>query len=208
MNTTGGIGQQEFFLKCADLNPLSEISHGLTGHTFFWRRHERDDPPIRGAYPQLRLEMIIDEGLAFELEELLLNAGLYDEYPQGKEITYIAQVFRAVRMITDLKIHSNEFTLEDAARFYAEKSPYSWARGDNYNTLHDIDMGIINPGYAMAYVGGKFQIDRLLADRAHSLGKEFNLKEFMDEMFAAGAVPFSLLRWEMTGNDDEISKLW
>jgi uncharacterized protein (DUF885 family) len=97
---------------------LSEISHGLTGHTFFWQRHERDDSPIRGAYPQFRMEMLIDEGLAFALEELLLNAGLYDDYPRGEEITYIAQVFRAVRMITDLKIHSNEFTLDDATRYY------------------------------------------------------------------------------------------
>jgi hypothetical protein len=207
-NAPGGIGQQEFFLKCADLNPLSEISHGLTGHTFFWERHERDDRPIRGAYPQLRMEMIIDEGLAYALEELLLNAGLYDDFPQGKEITYIAQVFRAIRMITDLKIHSNEFTLEDATRYYAEKTPYGWAFEESYNTLHDIDMSIINPGYAMAYVGGKFQIDGLLADQAHKLGMDFNLKDFMDEFFSMGAVPFALLRWEMTGFDDEVKKLW
>ncbi len=207
-NEPGGLGVQEFFLKCRDLNPLAEISHGLTGHTFFWHRHERDDRPIRGAYPQFRMEMLIDEGLAFALEELLLNAGLYDEYPRGEEITYIAQVFRAVRMLTDLKIHSNELTLEDATRYYVEKTPYGWAHGDSYNTLHDIDMGIINPGYAMAYMGGKFQIDGLLADQAHRLGEDFSLKEFMDDMFAAGAVPFSLLRWEMTGLDDEVRKLW
>jgi uncharacterized protein (DUF885 family) len=69
-------------------------------------------------------------------------------------------------------------------------------------------MGIINPGYAMAYVGGKFQIDRLLADQAHRLGQDFSLKEFIDDLFAAGAVPFTLLRWEMTGLDDEVKKLW
>ena len=207
-NEPGGLGQQEFFVKCRDLNPLAEISHGLTGHTFFWQRHERDDRPIRGAYPQFRMEMLIDEGLAFALEELLLNAGLYDDYPRGEEITYIAQVFRAIRMLTDLKIHSNEFTLKDATRYYVEKTPYGWARGGSFNTLHDIDMGIINPGYAMAYVGGKFQIDRLLADQAHRLGEDFSLKEFMDDMFAAGAVPFALLRWEMTGLDDEVKKLW
>ena len=207
-NAPDGIGEQDFFKKCSDSNPLSEISHGLLGHTFYWLRHERDEHPIRGAYPSFGVEMIIDEGLAFAWEELMVYAGMYKEYPRGEEITYNAQVFRAVRMITDLKIHSNEFTPEEAAHYYAEKTPYGWVSSVTENTVHDIEMGVDFPGYAMGYVGGKFQIEKLLADRAHQLGDTFVLRDFMDEFFAAGTIPFALLRWELTGFDDEVKKLW
>jgi hypothetical protein len=30
----------------------------------------------------------------------------------------------------------------------------------------------------------------------------------VDEFFASGIIPVSLIRWEMTGLDDEIKKLW
>jgi len=139
---------------------------------------------------------------------MLLLAGLFDDSPRGKEITYVAQIFRAVRMIVDLKIHSNEFDLQDAISFYTEGMPSGWVRKDTYNTLHDIDMGISYPGYAMGYVGGKLQIENMLADRAHQLGDQFVLSTFMDEFFAAGRIPVSLAHWEITGLDDEIRKLW
>lgn len=31
---------------------------------------------------------------------------------------------------------------------------------------------------------------------------------FMDEFYSLGALPMSLIRWEMTGYDDEIKTLW
>jgi len=40
------------------------------------------------------------------------------------------------------------------------------------------------------------------------LGDKFNLQQFMDEFLAAGMIPMSLIRWEMTGFEGEIKKLW
>ena len=54
---------------------------------------------------------------------------------------------------------------------------------------------------------GKLQLDWLIADRAARLGKEFTLNNFFDDYFARGFIPASLLRWEMTGLDDEPSKM-
>ncbi len=48
----------------------------------------------------------------------------------------------------------------------------------------------------------------LMRDRAKQLGEKFNMRQFMDEFLAAGMIPMSLIRWEMTGYDDEIKKLW
>ena len=63
-------------------------------------------------------------------------------------------------------------------------------------------------GWHAQMVMGKVQFMKLMRDRAQQLGDKFVLKEFMDEFYAAGVIPFSLIRWEMTGYDDEIKKLW
>ena len=50
--------------------------------------------------------------------------------------------------------------------------------------------------------------EQLLADRALQLGDRFSLKEFHDQFLAAGMIPISLIRWEMTGLDDEVRRFW
>ncbi len=43
-------------------------------------------------------------------------------------------------------------------------------------------------------VVGKVQFMKLFRDRANQLGDEFVLKEFMDEFYASGSIPMSLIR--------------
>ena len=52
------------------------------------------------------------------------------------------------------------------------------------------------------------QIQRLLAERKRQLRDDFDLKAFHDDFMAAGRLPMSLIRWEMTGFDDEIRSFW
>jgi hypothetical protein len=51
------------------------------------------------------------------------------------------------------------------------------------------------------------QIERLLAERSHQLGGAFKLSDFFAEVDAAGVIPVSLIRWQLTGKDDEIRTL-
>jgi uncharacterized protein (DUF885 family) len=72
----------------------------------------------------------------------------------------------------------------------------------------DAEIYLREPGYGISYQMGKIQIDQLLADRAMQLGDRFSLKEFHDQFLAAGMIPVSLIRWEMTGLDDEVRYFW
>jgi uncharacterized protein (DUF885 family) len=63
------------------------------------------------------------------------------------------------------------------------------------------------PGYGSSYVSGKYLIERLLAERARQLGDGFTLSGFYQDVDAAGVIPVSLVRWELTGLDDEIHEL-
>ena len=63
------------------------------------------------------------------------------------------------------------------------------------------------PTYGIGYLIGSVQLQKLLADKGYQLGEKSNLKTFMDEFLAAGMIPLSLTRWEMTGLDEEIQKI-
>ncbi|SVC96664.1 uncharacterized protein METZ01_LOCUS349518, partial [marine metagenome] len=54
---------------------------------------------------------------------------------------------------------------------------------------------------------GKVQFMKLMRNRANQLGGNFVLGEFMDDVLNTGSIPWSLIRWEMTGLDDEIKQL-
>jgi hypothetical protein len=47
-------------------------------------------------------------------------------------------------------------------------------------------------------------VDQLIAARQRALGGDFMLRRFMDELDAAGPVPISLVRWELTGEGDRV----
>ncbi len=67
---------------------------------------------------------------------------------------------------------------------------------------------LIHVGWHAQKVVGKVHFMKLFRDRAQQLGEDFNLKDFMDEFYAAGVIPVSLIRWELSGYDDEIKLLW
>ena len=54
---------------------------------------------------------------------------------------------------------------------------------------------------------GKVELEKLLSERAMQLGDKFDLQRFHDEFLGAGVIPISLIRWEMTGRDDEIRRM-
>ena len=64
------------------------------------------------------------------------------------------------------------------------------------------------PGYGLGYTIGALQMQRLLAERKRQLGDEFNLRIFHDELLHSGRLPLSLIRWELTGYDDEVRLFW
>jgi uncharacterized protein (DUF885 family) len=115
--------------------------------------------------------------------------------------------FRAIRAMCDLRLHSNEWTVEDAIKFAAAATPYGWAKADGATLWGDMTIYLNQPGYGTSYVVGKNQFERLLADAARRAGGAFNLKAFMDDYFSRGIIPASLIRWEMTGLDDEFRAL-
>jgi hypothetical protein len=73
---------------------------------------------------------------------------------------------------------------------------------------HDIELYLRQPTYGGGYLIGSVQLQDLIADESRRLGDAFKLRDCMDTFCAAGMIPTALIRWEMTGLDDQVRRLW
>jgi hypothetical protein len=198
----------EFFEQAERHDPTAQVGHNHLGHHLDRLRLQRDDRPIRNSYPLYG--GLRSEALSTFMEEGMMVAGLHDEWelnPRSREVIYISLAWRATRAIADLKLHSNEFTMDQALQHCVEWCPRGWECKRDMDTWYDLHYSMLQPGHATIYINGKNEIERLMADRAMQLGAAFDLREFMDGFLGLGMIPFSLARWEMTGLDDETMKL-
>jgi uncharacterized protein DUF885 len=189
----------EFFTEVDYRDPVLMRTHGY--HWFDLARM-REDPhpsPVRRGALLYNIFDTRTEGLATAMEELMMNAGLCDSRPRSRELVYILLAQRAARAIGDLRMHANQVSLEEAARFASQETPRGWLRLDGGTVWFEQHLYLQQPGYGTSYVIGKIEIDRLLAARRGALGDAFTLRRFMDELDSTGLIPISLIAWELNG---------
>jgi hypothetical protein len=181
-------------------------------HHMHWidKARMRLDPhpsPIRSVPSLYNIWDSRSEGLATAMEEMMSSAGLLDDSPRSRELVYIMVAQRAARAIAGLRVQSNEWSVEKAVRFAAEKTPRGWFRADGDLVLFEQLLYLRQPGYGTSYLTGKSLIESLMAEVSLDQGEAFELKAFMDRFLAIGMAPVSLIRWEMTGREDEVREL-
>jgi hypothetical protein len=197
--------KRDFFTQVDYRDNLPLLCHSL--HWLEKQREARNTHPIRGVPLLYNIWDSRAEGMATAFEEMMLQAGLFDRNPRARELVYILLAFRCARAMADLKLHSGEFTLDEAVTYAARVTPGGWVLPDGATIWGDMSIYLPQPGYGTSYVVGKIQVERLLADEKARKGEAFRLKDFLDDFFSRGLIPQSLVRWEMTGLDDEMKKL-
>ena len=192
-------GPREFFAEVDYRDPEVMRTHGY--HWFDNARmlHEPHPDPIRRGPLLYNVFNTRTEGHATGWEEMMLQAGMFDARPRSRELIYVLLAERAARALGDLRMHANEFTLEQAAQFASANTPRGWLRLDASTVREEQHLYLQQPAYGTSYVTGKIQVEQLLSERKQQLGDRFTMKQFMDDFNAAGLVPVSLLRWELTG---------
>ncbi len=190
-----------FQAEFRDGRPLR--AHNLPGHAFDALQAARDTRPIRGESRLYFVNGLRNEGWSFYLEELILQAGMLDKRPKTREIDYILGAKRAARVLPELKMQANEWTWKQANESLIARTP-KWMEPGDAVAQFDIELYLRQPGYGIGYYMGKVELEKLLADVAMQQGDAFDIKAFHDRFRAVGSIPISLIRWEMTGLDDEI----
>lgn len=203
--------KHDYFFNFSLREPMMLETHEMIGHHFDLLRALHDDRPIRGDREHegsYHVSVARLEGFAFALEELMMHAGYLDEQSsRSREITYNQAAFRTVRAISDLRMHNLDWSLDDAMKYCVRNAPNGHLLAGSPHLWHEMHSTLTMVGWHMQMVVGKVQFMKLLGDRSQQLGDDFVLKDFMDEYFAAGVIPTSLIRWEMTGMTDEIERL-
>ncbi|WP_033073642.1 DUF885 family protein [Sphingopyxis sp. MWB1] len=193
-----------FQAEFRDGRPLR--AHNLPGHAFDALQAARDTRPIRGQPRLFFVNGVRNEGWAFYLEEMILQAGFLDDRPKTREIDYILGAKRAARVLPEIKMQANEWTWAEANASLIARTP-KWMKPGDAVAQFDIELYLRQPGYGIGYYLGKVELEKLLADVAMQEGEAFDIKRFHDRFRAAGSIPISLIRWEMTGRDDEIKAM-
>ena len=180
-----------------DPRPLC-VHEGIPGHYFQLCLSWKHEDPIRRHY----YDSGANEGIGFYAEEMMLQAGLFDDTPHTREIIYNFMRLRALRVEVDVKLALGQFTLEQAAKYLEKKVPM------DAQTAHQEAIAFSSgPGQALTYQTGKLQITKFLAEARIKEGDKFNLRAFHDFVWKNGNVPIALQRWEYLGENNGIAPI-
>jgi uncharacterized protein (DUF885 family) len=187
---TGNLG---YFWRATAQDPRPITVHeGIPGHYFQLCLSWKHEDPIRRHY----YDSGANEGIGFYAEEMMLQAGLFDDSPHTREIIYNFMRLRALRVEVDVKLALGQFTLEQAAKYLEEKVPM-----DAGTARQEATSFSTAPGQAITYQIGKLQIIKFLAEARMQQGERFNLRAFHDFVWKNGNVPIALQRWEYLGQE-------
>jgi len=201
---------RNFFWITAHLDQRPLYSHFYHWFELARMDNEPHSSPVRRGPLLYNIFDSRNEGTATAVEEIFMDAGLYDDEPRVREIVYIMIAQRAARGLGSLYAHANEMTMTEAGGIHSENTPRGWMKTEKELLIFEQHLYLRQPGYGTSYITGKHLLEAAMADYARvkeAEGTPFELKQFFDELNAIGNIPISLGHWQMTGVDDPIKKI-
>ncbi|MCB0058732.1 MAG: DUF885 family protein, partial [Caldilineaceae bacterium] len=126
------------------------------------------------------------EGWACYATRLMAEQGFLTPLEEFGEVH--ADLRMAARAVVDVRLHRSEFTLEEAARFYAERTAMSAEAAHGEAVKNSMF-----PGAALIYLMGRDTILALRTDFQRQLGDRFNLRDFHNRFLSFGSIPVALI---------------
>ncbi len=201
------IESRNFFAIATHYEPLTLYTHFYHWWDLAQMRDNPHESPIRRGALLYNIWDSRAEGMATAMEEFMLHAGLFDDSPRTREIVWIMLAQRAARGLASLYAHANLFDIQQAKAFQVKWTPRGWMRPDLDLLGFEQQLYLRQPGYGSSYVTGKYMLERLMQDYADTLGAEFSLRRYFEDVNRAGMIPVPLIRWQLTGQDNEIRAL-
>jgi uncharacterized protein (DUF885 family) len=171
------------------------VHEGVPGHYFQLCLGWHNADPIRRRY----YDSGANEGLGFYAEEMMLQAGFFDDNAHTRETIYSFMRLRALRVEVDVKLALGEFSLQQGADYLARTVPM-----DRATALGEAAMFSSTPGQGISYQIGKLQITKLLSDARRIQGKDFSMLQFDNFVWDNGNVPIALQRWELLQDASDV----
>jgi hypothetical protein len=193
---------QTYWERTMRLDPITDYQHSdWPGHYFEGQVTSRNPCPIRAVHRDTGFS----QGWAHYWEEFFLDMGYpYLRGPRTRELTYNLLLLRAVRVPLDIYLSEGGHGMEEAIQYQIDRVPTM----EDHISRAEVEMYVRWPYQATSYIVGKKQIEQILGERIVQGGFKVNWREFHDRLLSYGQIPPALVRWEMTGNDDQVKKFW
>lgn len=191
---------RNFFWITAHHDPRPLYSHFYHWFELARMDTEPNNSPIRKGPLLYNIFDSRNEGTATAVEEMFMDAGLYDDSPRSREIVYIMIAQRAARGLGSLYAHANEMTMEEAGTIHSEYTPRGWMKTEKELLIFEQHLYLRQPGYGTSYITGKYLLEDAMmayALKKEKQNKSFVLLEFFDTLNAIGNIPIALAKEEM-----------
>jgi uncharacterized protein (DUF885 family) len=127
------------------------------------------------------------EGWAHYCEQLMAEKGFLDK--RGVFIQLVDQLWRAVRIIVDVKLSSGQMTLEEAKQMMMKEIGMAETA-----VVAELKRYTANPGYQFSYLLGKFMLLELRDEIKEKMGNRYSDKFFHNTILKNGGLPIHYLR--------------
>ena len=121
--------------------------------------------------------------------ELMMREHGFDDDPRCRLILHTDAIWRACRIILDVRMHRGEVSMEEAARFLVEHTSFEVP-----NARAEVQWYSFRPTYPMSYLLGRTMLLDLRDDERRRLGDRFSLRDFHDTLLRNGSIPISFHR--------------
>jgi uncharacterized protein (DUF885 family) len=121
--------------------------------------------------------------------ELMMREHGFDDDPQFRLIMHTDAIWRACRIILDVRMHRGEMTVDEATDFLVEQTSF-----ERPNAHAEAQWYTYRPTYPLSYLLGRTLLLGLRADEQRRLGDAFSLKSFHDTLLRNGSIPISFQR--------------
>ncbi len=147
---------------------------------------------VAGRHPSLS-RLLVDapeftEGWGMYSEQMMREEG-FDDAPNFLLNMYTDAIWRAVRIILDIRMHRGEVSVDEAIQFMVEQTSFEEA-----NARAEVHRYTYTPTYQLSYLLGKVLLLQLRDDERRRLGAAFSLKRFHDGLLRNGSLPISFHR--------------
>jgi len=127
--------------------------------------------------------------------ELMMREHGFDDDPRFRVVMHTDAIWRACRIILDVRMHRGELTIQQAIEFMVEHTSF-----ERPNATAEVRWYTYRPTYPLSYLLGRTLLLKLRADEQHRLGGAFSLKGFHDTLLRNGSLPISFHRRLLAGD--------
>jgi len=133
------------------------------------------------------------EGWGMYSEQMMREEG-FDAGPEFRLALANDAIWRAARIVLDVRMHRGEVSIEEATDFLVEHTAF-----ERPNALAEARRYTSTPTYNLSYLLGKVLLLQLREDERSRLGSAFSLRGFHDALLRGGSLPISFHRRALRG---------